>query len=125
MATRYLHPALAGIRLAGVMAAIMSTAAAQLLVASSAFAQDFYRGLLRRDAGRRELLWAGRRAVLAIATLAFRIARDPSSKVLGLVAWAWAGFGSPPQPCSEPLLCLTPSTNPRAIQRRCCQGSGA
>jgi sodium/proline symporter len=94
MATRYLHPVLAGVCLAGVMAAIMSTASAQLLVASSAFAQDFYRGLLRRDAGRRELLWAGRLAVLAIAALAFWIARDPSSKVLDLVAWAWAGFGA-------------------------------
>ncbi len=94
MATRFFHPAIAGICLAGVMAAIMSTAAAQLLVASSAFAEDFYRGLLRRDAGRAELLWVGRIAVLAIAALAFLIARDPASKVLDLVAWAWAGFGA-------------------------------
>jgi len=45
--------------LAGILAAIMSTASAQLLVASSAFAQDFYKGLFRSDPGRAELLWVG------------------------------------------------------------------
>jgi sodium/proline symporter len=94
MSTTFLHPALAGICLAGVMAAIMSTASAQLLVASSAFSQDLYRGLLRPAAGRAELLWVGRVAVLGIALLAFVIALDPTSKVLDLVAWAWAGFGA-------------------------------
>ncbi len=94
MATTLFHPAIAGICLAGIMAAIMSTASAQLLVASSAFAQDLYRGLLRPAAARGELLWVGRLAVLAIAALAFAIALDPGSKVLDLVAWAWAGFGA-------------------------------
>jgi sodium/proline symporter len=94
MSTTFLHPALAGLCLAGVMAAIMSTASAQLLVASSAFAQDFYGSLFRPAAGRAELLWAGRLAVLGIALLAFLLALDPDSTVLGLVAWAWAGFGA-------------------------------
>lgn len=94
MSTTFFHPAIAGICLAGVMAAIMSTASAQLLVASSAFAQDFYRGLLRRQAPPGELLWAGRLAVLAIALLAFWIGRNPDSTVLSLVSWAWAGFGA-------------------------------
>jgi sodium/proline symporter len=94
MSTAYLHPVLAGICLSGILAAIMSTASAQLLVASSAFAQDFYRGLFRRDPGRIELLWVGRGAVLAIALLAYLLALNPENKVLDLVAWAWAGFGA-------------------------------
>jgi len=94
IATDRLHPVLAGLCLAGILAAVMSTAAAQLLVASSAFAQDFYRALLRPQAGRAELLWAGRGAVLAIACVAFLLGLDPESKVLDLVAWAWAGFGA-------------------------------
>jgi sodium/proline symporter len=94
MATMFLHPAVAGFCLAGVMAAIMSTASAQLLVASSAFAQDFYGSLFRPTASQRELLWAGRGSVLAIAALAFTLGLDPESKVLALVAWAWAGFGA-------------------------------
>ena len=85
---------LAGICLSGILAAVMSTAAAQLLVASSAFAEDFYKGVLRKQAHGRELLWVGRLAVLGIAILAFLIALDPASKVLALVAWAWAGFGA-------------------------------
>jgi len=94
MATAYLHPVLAGICLSGILAAIMSTASAQLLVASSAFAQDFYKGLFRRDPGRAELLWIGRGAVLAIAVLAYVLALNPENRVLDLVAWAWAGFGA-------------------------------
>ena len=80
--------------LLGILAAIMSTAAAQMLVASSAFAQDIYRGLLRPQSQGRELLWVGRFAVLTIAIVAFLLALDPESTVLDLVAWAWAGFGS-------------------------------
>jgi sodium/proline symporter len=94
LATTHLHPVLAGLCLAGILAAIMSTAAAQLLVASSAFAQDFYKGLFRSDPGRAELLWVGRGAVLGIALLAYLLALNPENKVLDLVAWAWAGFGA-------------------------------
>ncbi|HEY8518895.1 MAG TPA: sodium/proline symporter PutP, partial [Gammaproteobacteria bacterium] len=94
LATEFFHPAIAGVCLAGILAAIMSTASAQLLVSSSAFAEDFYRGFFRPDAGREELLWVGRLAVLAIAVVAFVLGFDPESRVLSLVAWAWAGFGA-------------------------------
>jgi sodium/proline symporter len=94
MSTTFLHPALAGLCLAGIMAAVMSTASAQLLVASSAFTQDFYGSLFRPEASTTELLWAGRLSVLVIALLAFVIALNPDSTVLDLVAWAWAGFGA-------------------------------
>lgn len=94
MSTQFFHPVIAGVCLAGILAAVMSTASAQLLVSSSAFAQDFYRGLMRPGAERGELLWVGRGAVLAIAAIAFWLGLDPDSKVLTLVAWAWAGFGA-------------------------------
>ena len=94
MSNLYMHPVIAGFCLAGVMAAIMSTAAAQLLVASSAFSQDFYGSLFRPQASASELLWVGRASVLVIAVLAFVLGLDPDSKVLALVAWAWAGFGA-------------------------------
>ncbi len=92
--TQLFHPVVAGVCMSGILAAIMSTASAQLLVASSAFAEDLYRGLLRPSAGRVELLWIGRAAVLGVAALGFWLGLDPESQVLPLVGWAWAGFGA-------------------------------
>lgn len=94
MAAALLHPVVAGICLAGILAAVMSTADSQLLVASSAVSEDLYRDLLRPNAAPGELLWIGRFAVIAIAIGAFLLALDPGSKVLDLVAYAWAGFGA-------------------------------
>ena len=94
MSAQYFPPWIAGICMAGILAAIMSTASAQLLLSSAAFAEDFYRGLFRKDAGRLELLWVGRLAVLGVAAIAFLIALDPSSTVLSRVGDAWAGFGA-------------------------------
>lgn len=91
---RLMHPAVAGICLAGILAAVMSTADSQLLVSASALTEDFYRGLLRPDAGERELLWTGRLTVVAVSVIAAWFARDPRSLVLEIVAYAWAGFGA-------------------------------
>src|SRR5690606_18682905 len=88
------NPWIAGVLLSAILAAIMSTLSAQLLVCSSAITEDFYRGFLRPGAGQRELVWVGRAAVLAVALAAIWIARDPGSRVLGLVSHAWAGFGA-------------------------------
>jgi sodium/proline symporter len=88
------HPVIAGICLAAILAAVMSTADSQLLVASSAFTEDLYRFLFRREASQKELVRIGRLAVLSIAGLAFWLAMDPDNKVLDLVSYAWAGFGA-------------------------------
>lgn len=88
------NPWVAGIILSGVLAAVMSTLSAQLLVSSSALTQDFYKAMLRKNASQRELVWVGRAMVLLIAIIALAIASNPESKVLGLVSYAWAGFGA-------------------------------
>lgn len=88
------NPWIAGVLLSAILAAIMSTLSCQLLVCSSALTEDFYRGFLRPAAGERELVWVGRGMVLAVALLAIFLARDPGSRVLGLVSYAWAGFGA-------------------------------
>ena len=89
-----LHPVVAGICLAAILAAIMSTADSQLLVASSALAEDIYKPFIRPKASQTELVWTGRAGVIVIAVIATALAMDPESKVLDLVAWAWAGFGA-------------------------------
>ena len=88
------NPWIAGILLAAILAAIMSTVDSQLLVCSSAIAEDFYKQILRKDAPQKELVWIGRIAVIVLALLAASLASDPDSKVLDLVAYAWGGFGA-------------------------------
>ncbi|WP_462379146.1 sodium/proline symporter PutP [Pseudomonas sp. Marseille-QA0892] len=88
------NPWIAGIILSGVLAAVMSTLSCQLLVCSSALTEDFYKAFLRKGASQKELVWIGRLMVLLIALVAIAIASNPESKVLGLVSYAWAGFGA-------------------------------
>ncbi|UFT99928.1 sodium/proline symporter PutP [Radiobacillus kanasensis] len=86
-------PIIAGILLAAILSAIMSTIDSQLLVSSSAVAEDFYKAILRKEASEKELVWIGRFAVLVIAIIATLLASNPDSSVLSLVSYAWAGFG--------------------------------
>ena len=72
----------------------MSTLSCQLLISSSAITEDFYKGFIRPKASEKELVWLGRAMVLVIAAVAIWIAQDQNSKVLKLVEFAWAGFGS-------------------------------
>ncbi|MCA1022120.1 sodium/proline symporter PutP [Halobacillus litoralis] len=88
------HPIIAGILLAAILSAIMSTIDSQLLVSSSALAEDFYKALFRKNATEKELVWVGRVAVAGIALIAVLLAGNPDSTVLGLVSYAWAGFGA-------------------------------
>ncbi|AYC33902.1 sodium/proline symporter PutP [Pseudomonas cavernae] len=88
------NPWIAGILLSAILAAIMSTLSCQLLVCSSALTEDFYKSFLRKDAGQTELVWIGRAMVLLVALVAIGIAANPENRVLGLVSYAWAGFGA-------------------------------
>lgn len=88
------NPWIAGVLLSAILAAVMSTLSCQLLVSSSALTEDFYKVFFRPQASQKELVWVGRLMVLLVAVIAIVIARDPASKVLGLVGYAWAGFGA-------------------------------
>ena len=94
LASLLFNPWIAGVILSAILAAVMSTLSCQLLVCSSAIAEDFYKGFLRPNASQAELVWIGRLMVLAVAMIAMVLAEDPNSKVLGLTAYAWAGFGA-------------------------------
>lgn len=87
-------PFIGGIFLCGILAAIMSTADSQLLVTASAVSEDLYHSFVKRDADSKEILRVGRITVVIIAVLAFTIAWDPDSSIMGLVSNAWAGLGS-------------------------------
>ncbi|MFZ4832022.1 sodium/proline symporter PutP [Rouxiella sp. Mn2063] len=88
------NPWIAGILLSAILAAVMSTLSCQLLVCSSAITEDLYKAFLRKNAGQRELVWIGRAMVLLVALIAIALAANPENRVLGLVSYAWAGFGA-------------------------------
>jgi SSS family solute:Na+ symporter len=72
----------------------MSTVSSQLLVSSSSLAEDVYRLFVNKKASDKAIVTVGRIAVVLVGAAAALIAGDPDSKVLGLVANAWAGFGA-------------------------------
>ncbi|MBR5139591.1 MAG: sodium/proline symporter PutP [Clostridia bacterium] len=96
--SRLLFPAaISGILLSAIIAASMSTADSQLLVASSSFTSDIYKPLIRKNASDKEVMWVGRGVVIAVAVVAFFIASSKSEgaqSIMNLVENAWAGFGS-------------------------------
>lgn len=94
MVQRLFHPVPAGVCLAAILAAIMSTADSQLLVASSVVTEDFYKTFFKQSATDSELVYCGRAAVILISLIALLLAMDPERKVLDLVSYAWAGFGA-------------------------------
>ena len=94
LASLLFNPWVAGVLLSAILAAVMSTLSCQLLVCSSVMTEDFYHGFVRKNASQKELVWAGRISVALISLVALWLARDPDSKVLGLVSYAWAGFGA-------------------------------
>ena len=96
MVRRLFPGIISGILLSAVLAASMSTADSQLLAAASAFASDVYKPVVRKDkASDKEMLWAGRIVVLAIAVVALLIAADPDAgSIMSLVSNAWGVFGA-------------------------------
>jgi len=91
-------PIFVGLLLAAIVAAAMSTADSQLLVASSAFTSDLYNPLIRKNkASDKETLWVGRIVVLIVSIVAFFIAASGSSwagSIMSMVENAWGLFGA-------------------------------
>ena len=87
-------PIVAGLFLCGILAAIMSTADSQLLVTASSMSEDIYKGIIKKDATEEKVMKISRYTVLGVAVLAYLIAGDPNSSIMGLVSNAWAGLGA-------------------------------
>lgn len=88
------HPLIAGLVLTAVLAAIMSTLASQLLVTSSAMIEDLFKIVVKKQPSSQVLINLSRTSVVVIAVIAGALAVHPSDSILGLVGFAWAGFGS-------------------------------
>jgi len=94
IATRLLPPALAGIAMAGILAATISSSDSYLLIASSAIAKNIYQGIYKKDAADRQVMRISRLTLIAIAVTGMIIALDENSVIFQVVSFAWAGFGA-------------------------------
>jgi sodium/proline symporter len=90
----WLAAIVAGVILAGILAATMSTADSQLLAASSSVSHDLMCGLLGKQLSQKQKMLIARLSLAAIAVFAVFLARDPNSSVFTIVSFAWAGFGA-------------------------------
>ena len=88
------HPFVAGVMLAAILAAIMSTISSQLIVTSSALVEDMYKALFNKTATDQHYVFLGRMAVLLVSVIAAVLAWNPNNSILDLVGFAWAGFGA-------------------------------
>ncbi len=88
------NPWIAGVLLAAILAAIMSTIDSQILVCSSTLTEDLYYSFIKKDASQTELVWVGRGTVILVAIVSIIMAMNPENSILDLVAYAWAGFGA-------------------------------
>lgn len=87
-------PWVTGFLLIAILAAVMSTASTQLLVSATAMTEDLYKGLFKKNASERELFVVIRLSIMVVIGLSIMIALNPESSILGLVAYAWAGFAA-------------------------------
>ncbi len=94
MATHFFIPIFAGVVMAGILAATISSADSYLLIAASAFSKNIYYGIFNKEANDSQLLSLTRVTLIVIAIIAMIIAIDENSVIFKVVSFAWAGFGA-------------------------------
>ena len=97
------HPFIAGIMLAAILAAVMSTISSQLIVTSSALVEDLYKAVIKSDASDKRYVLMGRLSVLVVSIVSLFLAWAKNATILKLVSFAWAGFGA----SFGPIILLT------------------
>lgn len=83
----------AGLILAGILAATMSTADSQMLAAASSVSQNIVQDFFKVKISEKKSLLVARLTIVVISLIGVFLARDPNSSVFNIVSFAWAGFG--------------------------------
>lgn len=94
LSTNLLPPLLAGLVMAGILAATISSSDSYLLIAASAFSKNIYHGIMRKNATDKQVMIISRVTLLVITAVAIIIALDENSVIFTIVSFAWAGFGA-------------------------------
>ena len=87
-------PLIAGVVMAGILAATISSSDSYLLIAASAFAKNIFQGIVKKDASDKQVMLMTRITLLVIAIIGIIIAWDEKSVIFTIVSFAWAGFGA-------------------------------
>ena len=91
MSGSFFIPLIAGLVMAGILAATISSSDSYLLIAASAFSKNIYHGILKKDATDKEVLVMSRITLIIVAIIAAIIALDENSVIFKVVSFAWAG----------------------------------
>lgn len=94
MSMDFFLPFIAGIVMAGILAATISSSDSYLLIAASSLSKNIYQGIMKKEASDREVLNVTRITLLIVALVAVLIALDENSIIFTIVSFAWAGFGA-------------------------------
>ena len=96
LATGYLPPIIAGVIMAGILAATISSSDSYLLIAASSVSKNIYEGIIKKDkkVDDKRVMWLSRIVLVVIAIIGMIIAWDENSVIFSLVSFAWAGFGA-------------------------------
>ncbi|MBM4354239.1 MAG: sodium/proline symporter [Deltaproteobacteria bacterium] len=90
-----LFPAwMAGILISGAVAAMMSTADSQILIATSTLVEDVYSKALGRTLTQRGMVRLSRAITVLVGVAAFILAWVSKDLIYGIVSMAWTGLGS-------------------------------
>lgn len=94
LSSTLLHPLFAGVVMAGILAATISSSDSYLLIAASAISKNLYQGVFKKDATDKQVMFVSRITLLLVALVGIIIALDENSVIFGIVSFAWAGFGA-------------------------------
>jgi sodium/proline symporter len=94
LSTHLLPSFIAGIVMAGILAATMSSSDSYLLIASSAVARNLFKGVFKKNATDKQVMLVSRITLIAISVMGIIVALDESSVIFTIVSFAWAGFGA-------------------------------
>lgn len=88
------HPVVAGVIMAGILAATISSSDSYLLIAASAVSKNLYEGIIKKDADDKQIMRVSRFMLMAITVIGMVIAWNENSVIFEIVSFAWSGFGA-------------------------------
>ena len=88
------HPVIAGVIMAGILAATISSSDSYLLIAASAVSKNIFEGIVKKNASDKQVMHVSRIVLILITLVGMGIAWNEKSVIFEIVSFAWSGFGA-------------------------------